>query len=148
MKKIMLGFAIAGFCVVAAPAVQAQTATPAVAAQEIAIPQPPKFASEEVNKGIAEFVVLIKEFAPSIKANDMQALQAFAPKMQEWEKGASTWAATLSGEDQKKFQDYMMEVGRAIQPSSPAVAPAPTGAPNTADTPPAKSAELKAVPAK
>ncbi len=131
MKKIMFSFAIAGICVAGSSLVSAQTVSPVAttSAAEAAIPEPPQFASAEANKGIGEFVTLIREYAPAIKSNDMEALQAFGPKMQEWQQSANSWLTTLGEEDQGKLQSYMMEVGKAIQPSVPAVAPVEGSAP-------------------
>jgi len=118
MKKVMLGMAIMGLCSFGAYTATAQAQTASQTQEAIVIPDPPKFASENVNKGVGELVSLIKTYAPAIKANDTAKLMEFGAKMQTWQQGAASWGTELTPDEQTKFQEYMQQVGNALQPAS------------------------------
>lgn len=110
--------AVMGVLLSASTALHAQSAqqAPQANAAQI-IPDAPKLSSEDANKGVGDFVKLIREYYADIKSNNTEKLMTeFMPKMQEWQQGAASWATSLSEEDQTTLQTYMMKVGELMQP--------------------------------
>jgi hypothetical protein len=117
MKKVILGIAALGLSAAFVPSVHAQDAVKEVQQDEsIKIPTPPKFASEDVNKGVGELVSLIKEYAPAIETQDSAKMMEFGAKVQAWQQNAASWAVHLTPEEQEKFQGYMKEIGAVLAP--------------------------------
>lgn len=121
MRKMILGLAFLGICssfsINTAQAQKfTQGTTTATPQDETDLPEPPKFASEDVNNGVKGIVDLFKEYAPAIKAQDTTKLMEFATKMQTLQQGAASWVSQMSPEEQQKFQEYMQKLGQAIAP--------------------------------
>ena len=72
----------------------------------------PKFSSEEVNKGLADYQQLLTDYKTAIANKDQAKLTELASKYQTWSQGAAAWASKLKPEEQKQFTDYMMKVAK------------------------------------
>lgn len=122
MKKVMFSLMAAGILAFGANTVQAQEVVPPQQEatlqenQEVTMPEQPKFANEDANKGLSEFTDLVKEYGPAVKANDMEKAQEFSNKVGEWQQGAAAWISTLSADEQTKLQEYMQKVGETLKP--------------------------------
>src|SRR5690606_3786362 len=121
MKKMMLSLMATGILALGASSVQAQEVVPPQQEaelqenREVMMPEQPKFANEEANKGLSEFTNLVKEYGPAVKANDVAKSQEFSSKVNEWQQGAVAWISSLSAEEQTKLQEYMQKVGETLK---------------------------------
>lgn len=121
MRKIILGIAFLGVCSsFSINEAQAQKFTQGSVSttpqQQTSLPEPPKFASEDVNNGVKGIVDLFKEYAPAIKEQDTTKLMEFGTKLQTLQQDAASWLMQMSPEEQQTFQEYMQELGQAIIP--------------------------------
>lgn len=124
MKKMMLSLMAVGMLAFTANTAQAQEVVPPQQDatlqenKEVALPEQPKFANEDANKGLTQFTDLVKEYGPAVKASDATKSQEFGTKVNEWQQGAVAWISTLSAEEQTKLQAYMQQVGETLRPQA------------------------------
>src|SRR5690606_34728108 len=120
MKRIFLGLGIVAMSAVVPASANAQDLKKpqSETTQSSEIPDPPKFANEEANKGMQEFVSLARTYAPAFKTMDTAKLQEFAVKVQTWQQGLMTWVNSLTPEEQTSFQQYMEDVSKRLQPAT------------------------------
>ncbi len=125
MKKMMFALMAAGALSFTGSLGYAQQDAQVLSApQEANIPAPPQFSSEEANKGLGEFVTLVREYAPAIQAQNAEKIQEFGAKINSWQQGVTEWVSKLSPEEQSEFQGYMQKLSMALQPTpSPAMSP-------------------------
>lgn len=80
--------------------------------QPIAATETPNFSSDEVNKGLGEYVTLLEEYKKAIAAKDQTKLAELNTKFQDWSKTAGTWATKLKPEEAQQFSTYMQKLAQ------------------------------------
>ena len=113
-KKLLQVCVLAvGVCMIATN-VNAQATKPA-SDTSLNIPAPPKFSSEDANKGVADFILIMKQYMPALQKGDSTHVKEFESKIQNWSVGATSWAPKLSSDEQAKMGEYFKTVGEELK---------------------------------
>lgn len=119
MKRLMMGFAIAGLVGFASVSMANDNSFEEAFFQDKSKDDTPVFSTPEANKGVAEFKTLMDEYGPFLAKNDSAKTMEFGQKMQTWSTGVQTWMAKLSPEEQQKLGTYLEAYSRKYMPSEP-----------------------------
>ena len=72
----------------------------------------PSFSSEEVNKGLAEYKVLISDYTAALASKDQAKISEFTTKYAAWQQNASTWATKLKPEEAQAYGEYLAKLNQ------------------------------------
>ncbi|KQM67204.1 hypothetical protein ASE74_07000 [Pedobacter sp. Leaf216] len=70
----------------------------------------PTFSSEEVNKGLADYVKLKDEYVAAVKSKNATEIKAINDKYTAWANKATGWASKLKPDEIQKYSDYVLKL--------------------------------------
>jgi len=82
----------------------------------------PSFSSEEVNKGIADYKVLISEYSAALAAKDQTKIADITSKIAAWSQNASSWASKLKPEEAQAYGEYITKLNQEYAAAAQAAA--------------------------
>ncbi len=89
---------------------QPVTEEPIAPEATVATSDAPTFSSEEVNRGLADYKVLMNEYVTAIEAKDAAKITELNTKAQQIATNAASWGQKLKPEEMQKFSEYWQQL--------------------------------------